>query len=306
MRLWIFRGAMFALWLATVLNLALPVAAAPRPTPTVKACHICDEQEAAWATAAAQATPTANEQQPNEPPSTGLPTVAASSPVVRGVPQPIAMPLDAPVEAQASEPRSNGFALAIAVIAGMVVSLIYAGIRMVRSDGGEMSRFAKVGWNVLTPLLALVGLAVAGYLSYVETQLVQAVCGPVGDCHAVQSSPYARLFGVLPVGVLGAAGYVGILAAWLLNRSGRGPLAAQAPVAALAMALFGVMFSLYLTYLEPFVIRAVCIWCLTSAAVITLLMLLSVEPARHAFAPDDEDGQDEEEVVDDDPVAEPG
>ena len=46
----------------------------------------------------------------------------------------------------------------------------------------------------------------AGYLTYVETQLVQAVCGPVGDCNAVQSSSYARLFGVLPVGVLGASG----------------------------------------------------------------------------------------------------
>ena len=167
---------------------------------------------------------------------------------------------------------------------GMVASLIYAGIRLVRDDGGEMSRFAQVGWTVLTPLLALAGLAVAGYLTYVETQLVQAVCGPVGDCNAVQSSSYARLFGVLPVGVLGAAGYVGILAAWLLNRLGRGRLAAKAPVAVLVMTLFGVIFSIYLTYLELFVIRAVCIWCLTSAVIITLLMLLSLKPELQAFA----------------------
>ena len=59
------------------------------------------------------------------------------------------------------------------------------------------------------------------------------------------------------------------------------------------MALFGVLFSLYLTYLEPFVIRAVCIWCLTSAVIITLLMLLSLEPALHAFALDDEESEDE-------------
>ena len=146
---------------------------------------------------------------------------------------------------------------------------------------------------------ALAGLAVAGYLTYVETQLVQAVCGPVGDCNAVQSSSYARLFGVLPVGVLGAAGYVGILAAWLLNRLGRGRLAAKAPVAVLVMTLFGVIFSIYLTYLELFVIRAVCIWCLTSAVIITLLMLLSLKPELQAFAPDDEE-------LDDESVAEPG
>ena len=60
------------------------------------------------------------------------------------------------------------------------------------------------------------------YLSYVETQMVEAVCGPVGDCNTVQSSPYSRLFGVLPMGVVGAVGYVAILAAWLVNRLGSG------------------------------------------------------------------------------------
>lgn len=227
--------------------------------------------------------------------SSALPQEPAGAPA----PQPTAIPVDVAVEQHAADPWSNGFVLAIAVMIGMLASLIYAGIRLVRDDGGEMSRFAQVGWTVLTPLLALAGLAVAGYLTYVETQLVQAVCGPVGDCNAVQSSSYARLFGVLPVGVLGAAGYVGILAAWLLNRLGRGRLAAMAPVAVLVMTLFGVIFSIYLTYLELFVIRAVCIWCLTSAVIITLLMLLSLKPELQAFAPDDEE-------LDDESVAEPG
>lgn len=222
--------------------------------------------------------------------ASALPQEAA---VASATPQPIAVPVEAPVEQHAAEPRSNGFALAIAVVIGMVASLIYAGIRLARDDGGEMSRFAQVGWNVLMPLLALAGLAVAGYLSYVETQLVQAVCGPVGDCNAVQSSPYARLFGVLPVGVLGAVGYLGILAAWLLNRLGRGRLAELAPLAVLVMALFGTLFSLYLTFLEPFVIRAVCIWCLTSAVIITLLMLLSLAPALCTLTLHDEEMVDE-------------
>ena len=47
----------------------------------------------------------------------------------------------------------------------------------------------------------------------------------------------------------------------------------------LDMTVFGVLFSIYLTYLEPFVIGAVCAWCLTSAVVMTLLLLVSVETA---------------------------
>jgi uncharacterized membrane protein len=49
------------------------------------------------------------------------------------------------------------------------------------------------------------------------------------------------------------------------------------------MALIGVLFSIYLTFLEPFVIGATCMWCLSSAIVVTLIMLLSVEQARAAY-----------------------
>jgi uncharacterized membrane protein len=51
------------------------------------------------------------------------------------------------------------------------------------------------------------------------------------------------------------------------------------PVVLLGMTVFGVLFSLYLTFLEPFVIKAVCMWCITSAVIMTLLLLLSLKPA---------------------------
>jgi len=186
----------------------------------------------------------------------------------------------------AAAPRSNGFALALTIMAGMVAALAYTGVQMAQgprsgASGPQPGGRAWVAWA--TPILALIGLGVAGYLAYVETRQVAAVCGPVGDCNAVQASPYARLFGVLPVGVLGALGYVALLAAWLWGRYGRGRLAELAPLAVFAIALFGVLFSLYLTYLEPFVIRAVCAWCLTSAVIMTLLLLLAVGPARRAW-----------------------
>jgi len=60
-------------------------------------------------------------------------------------------------------------------------------------------------------------------------------------------------------------------------------LAGYAPPALFGVTLFGVLFSLYLTILEPFVIRAVCAWCLISAFLVTLLMLLSLRPALQAI-----------------------
>jgi uncharacterized membrane protein len=135
-------------------------------------------------------------------------------------------------------------------------------------------------------------LGVAIYLTYVEAYGVKPVCGPVGDCGAVQSSPYAKIWGILPVGLLGAAGYIGILAAWFAGRQRWGWLSKYAPVALFGMALFGTVFSIYLTYLELFVIYAVCIWCVSSAIIITLILLFSLSSTLQAFAP----SEDEEDL----------
>jgi uncharacterized membrane protein/glutaredoxin len=176
-------------------------------------------------------------------------------------------------------PRASGFGLAIGVMAGMIASLVFAGTSFVRGLPGSNIRrwFSRLAQA--TPLLAMLGLLVAGYLAYVETQAVAAMCGPVGDCNAVQSSPYARLFGLLPIGVLGAVGYLAILATWGWGRLRNDWLAGHASLVILGMAVFGTLLSLYLTYLEPFVIQAVCAWCLTSAVLITLLMLVNLGPA---------------------------
>ena len=59
----------------------------------------------------------------------------------------------------------------------------------------------------MVPVLVLIGVGVASYLSYIEISHVEAACGPVGDCNTVNQSKYATLFGFLPVGVLGLIGY---------------------------------------------------------------------------------------------------
>jgi len=171
-----------------------------------------------------------------------------------------------------------GFALALIVMLGMVVALARVG-REAMTHRQRMASVASAweSWAVL--VLVLLGMGVAGYLAYVEMFNMSAICGPIGHCNTVQQSPYARLFGVIPIGVLGVLGYFAILSAWLVGGIGRGNLAQWARRGAFAFAVFGVLFSLYLTLLEPFVIGAVCAWCLTSAVVMTGLMLLLTRPA---------------------------
>jgi uncharacterized membrane protein/thiol-disulfide isomerase/thioredoxin len=176
-------------------------------------------------------------------------------------------------ERLARDPAGN--TLAIIVLLGMILSLGGAIPRLINS--ARRARSKKLSWVI--PVLCGIGLLVAGYLAYVESAEVRAVCGPVGDCNTVQQSAYARLFGVLPVGVLGIAGYIAIGMAWAVNRIGDWHASSLAWAALAGMALFGVLFSIYLTFLEPFVIGATCVWCLISAVIMTLLLWFAVRPA---------------------------
>jgi len=183
----------------------------------------------------------------------------------------------------AQEPVNSGFALAWAVMGLLVVSLLYALIAAVLAASGRQIPVFTGGSGILIPVLAIVGLGVAFYLTYVETQNVAAVCGPVGDCNAVQTSPFAKLFGFLPVGLLGALGYVAILVSWAVARRSEETAGRLAALGIFGMALFGVLFSIYLTYLELYIIKAVCMWCLTSAVIMSLVLALSVGPALESL-----------------------
>jgi len=172
-------------------------------------------------------------------------------------------------------------AIAIAVLTGMLLSLGYVGLSTIRAFSTPAERVAQVApgdppawqrWAI--PALVVVGLGVSGYLSYIEFTHTLAICGPVGNCNLVQTSPYARLAGV-PVAVLGFLAYLAIGALWALAEFGDGWLAELAPLGLLGLATFGTAFSAYLTFLEPFVIKAVCMWCVTSAVIITLILLLA-------------------------------
>ena len=120
-----------------------------------------------------------------------------------------------------------------------------------------------------TVLVALLGAGVAGYLTYVHYAELEPFCvGGGGGCERVQSSDQSELLGV-PVAVVGLTNYLIVASCLLLAGRRLYPLAAG-----LALAGFG--FSVYLTYVELFVIDAICQWCLANAVIATALAALTV------------------------------
>ena len=126
----------------------------------------------------------------------------------------------------------------------------------------------------LLGVLSLAGIGVAGYLTYVHWFDKPIACAGFGTCAEVAQSDYAWIGGV-PVAFLGLLGYVALTAVsafWLRvgNRFDVWPL-----LAIWGMSVAGVAFSGYLTYVELFVIDAVCVWCVASAAIMTVMFLLA-------------------------------
>jgi uncharacterized membrane protein len=190
-----------------------------------------------------------------------------------------------PAEIKVPPPDPVGFALAGVVLAGMVAALGYAAWR-VGTARQHLAQLLHLGRDSLTyaktwaiPLLVLVGLGIAAYLAYVEITRVEAVCGPIGECNLVQSSAYARILGI-PVAVLGVLHYLAIGVLWVGQRCLGRRLANLSVLGLLGLTLFGTLFSIYLTCLEIFVVRAICTWCLGSAVTTTILMLLVARPDR--------------------------
>ena len=134
-------------------------------------------------------------------------------------------------------------------------------------------------------LLALIGLFIALYLSLHRLGVIgQLQCG-TGGCETVQTSAYAVFLGI-PVAFYGVAGYVALLVVSLVGLqpgwvSRRGPTLLLA-----AMSGLGLAFTLYLTYLELFVIHAICRWCVASGVVIALIFGISLLCLRTASSGD--------------------
>lgn len=163
-----------------------------------------------------------------------------------------------------------GNSLSVVILAGM----IFVTGRVGKNILNPTAKIKKLPLHS-APILIIIGLGVALYMSYIEITQTEAICGPVGHCNTVQQSSYAYLFGIMPIGVLGIMGYLVIALIWLIGKFGPRHWRKQSMYSFFALTLFGTLFSIYLTFLEPFVIGASCAWCLTSAVVMTLLLLYS-------------------------------
>jgi uncharacterized membrane protein len=129
-------------------------------------------------------------------------------------------------------------------------------------------------------LLALVGLFVALYLWLHALGLGGAIkCGASGGCETVQTSHWAVLLG-FPVALYGVVGYLAVLIVALVSlRPGAGA-DRQWNAMLVGLSTLGVLFTAYLTYLELFVIHAICRWCVGSAVIITLIWIVALRSLR--------------------------
>jgi uncharacterized membrane protein len=118
-------------------------------------------------------------------------------------------------------------------------------------------------------VLAVIGLGIASYLTYVHYAGIKPACTAGESCTKVQTSVYSKLAGV-PVALIGLLGYIAIVSSLLA------PEGENARLATMAFTLVGFGFSAYLTYRELFSIHAICEWCASSAVIMTVLMCLSV------------------------------
>lgn len=118
--------------------------------------------------------------------------------------------------------------------------------------------------------LAVAGIAIGGYLTAVHFAGKPVFCGGLSSCETVNSSDYAELVGV-PVALLGLGAYVVLAALALL----RGRIAWALP-AMIFVGATGALYSGYLTWVELAVLHAICLWCVTSAVVVTVLTALAI------------------------------
>ena len=126
-------------------------------------------------------------------------------------------------------------------------------------------------------LMSLVGLFVSTYLYLYKIGRIGTLACGSGDCETVQTSAWSRFAGV-EVALLGVVGYGALLVVALIALQ---PSARRWPANLLtALAAGGVLFSAYLTYVELFVIHAICRWCVGSALTILSILILALLARR--------------------------
>ncbi len=133
----------------------------------------------------------------------------------------------------------------------------------------------------MVAVLAMIGMFIALYLTLYKMGVIGSLTCSIGSCETVNTSRWARFAG-LPVAGWGVFFYLDVLVVALI---GIQPLLARNPVVSwllVGWAGVGVLFSAWLTYLELFKIHAICIWCVTSAVIVTLILVVALLDLRES------------------------
>lgn len=125
----------------------------------------------------------------------------------------------------------------------------------------------------LSLILAAIGFIDSLYLTYVKLSHQQVYCGGLGECETVNNSPYSEIGGI-PIALLGMGAYLVIIIILFLEI--RGDFwRANARLIVFGLSLIGILYSLYLTYIELAVLYAICPYCVLSAIVMLVLFVVS-------------------------------
>jgi uncharacterized membrane protein len=132
---------------------------------------------------------------------------------------------------------------------------------------------------MIVAALALAGIFISLYLTLYKLGIIGELSCSIGSCETVNTSKYSRFLG-LPVAAWGLLFYLDVFALALIGTLPRFEDERAFSIILVAEAVVGVLFSAWLTYLELAVIHAICIWCVTSAIIVTLILGVSVADMR--------------------------
>ena len=141
--------------------------------------------------------------------------------------------------------------------------------------------------RMVVAALALAGIFLALYLLLYKLGMIGALTCSVGSCETVNTSKWAKFLG-LPVAGWGVAWYVATFAVAIVSIQERFAESKTISLAMLFLTSTGLLFSAYLTWLELFVIHAICQWCVVSAILVLVMFILSVLDYRSVgrYVPD--------------------
>lgn len=132
---------------------------------------------------------------------------------------------------------------------------------------------------MIVAALALAGIFISLYLTLYKLGVIGELSCTLGSCETVNTSKWSRFLG-LPVAAWGLLFYIDVFAVALVGTMPRLETEPLISLVLVAETAVGVLFSAWLTYLELGVIHAVCIWCVTSAVIVTVIFAVSFADYR--------------------------